>query len=106
MRKISNDAPDCPLCNVATKMERTAPPHWGAWMCPQCGKNRGWAATPPSEYPRYVMPYGRFMGKTLAEIAQRASGRSYLEWCAVNLKSDRVREVISVFLAQQVKTMA
>ncbi len=49
------------------------------------------------------MPYGRFQGKTLSEIASRQSGVNYLTWCSENLRNDRVREVISVFLEKYTK---
>ena len=91
----------CPVCAVALQLERPGtPPHWGNWRCPKCGKHRGWVGTPPSEYPDYVMPFGRNKGLTLSTIASRKSGVDYLRWCAENLKDGRVREVIATYLTQ------
>ena len=93
---------DCPVCALECTIERIAPPspHWGRFRCPSCGKHRGWAATPPSEYHAFKMPFGRHKGRTLAEIAKAPSGVGYLQWCAASLTNDRLRQVIGTYLEQ------
>ena len=76
--------------------EGTPPPHWGRLVCSSCHRGAGFAPTPMDEAATYTMPFGKFAGRTLAEIA--AVDRGYLEWAAAKLHKPRMREVIQFFL--------
>jgi uncharacterized protein (DUF3820 family) len=34
----------------------------------------------------FVLPYGRYKGKTIAALAESVDGRHYLEWLAANVE--------------------
>ena len=72
----------CSRCGGPLSVIRPAPrPHWAELRCKQCSKFHGWLQTPDSELGRfYVMPLGKYRGKTLDEIA--AIDRGYLCWIA------------------------
>lgn len=96
--------PVCCVCNVANTVIPTAPPHYGRYKCPKCGRDDGYAPMPPEKYKDYVMPFGRNMGLSLAKIATRPSGLKYLEWASANLSKPRLRELISAYLDQLKET--
>ncbi len=91
----------CKLCDVALIVQRMPrPPHWGKWTCTQCGMTYGFAPTPPEESHTYTMPFGKWKGLTLSEIATKPDGRRYLEWASEKMARPRMREVIKTFVAQ------
>ena len=61
----------------------------------------GFAPTPLEHAAGYTMPFGMYVGKTLAEIVKTKRGRDGLKWAAGSLDSRRMREVIRHFLDQQ-----
>ena len=89
----------CPYCDAPLRVVRPAPPpHWGRFFCDACDTFTGIAPTPREELGGYLMPFGMFKGKTLAEIAKTDRGVGYLEWSSQNLTNQRIREVCGFYL--------
>ncbi len=95
----------CTYCQGRLEVVRegTPPPHWGRLVCSSCQRGAGYAPTPMEEAHSYTMPFGKYPGQTLRQIAETDRGRCYLEWAAQNLRQDRMREVIRYFLDHQVE---
>ena len=87
----------CHRCDAPLRIIRPAlRPHWGQLRCDSCQKFRGFVATPTEELGGYTMPFGKFKGRTLAEIA--TIDRGYLEWAARNMNSNSVRNACRRYL--------
>jgi hypothetical protein len=62
-------------------------PHFGRFDCLDCGL-RGSPVKAPWTIERaraFALPFGKHKGKTVGKLAETASGRSYLEWLALNV---------------------
>jgi uncharacterized protein (DUF3820 family) len=60
-------------------------PHYARTGCRACGRFLRWEPAPmtPERAAGFVMPFGKHQGKTLGELAETPSGRSYLEWLRI-----------------------
>jgi exodeoxyribonuclease X-like protein len=87
----------CPRCNALLSVIRPAhPPHYAELWCDACGRHCGWASTPTEALGGYTMPFGKYRGKTLDEIA--ATDRGYLEWVTSDLKDERIKKSVRRYL--------
>jgi uncharacterized protein (DUF3820 family) len=79
----------CPNCGKNTlRLVRTeGGPHYGRMDCLSCGRIGPWLKSPwPMERARsFVMPFGKFRGRKVGDLADEKQGRSYLEWAAENI---------------------
>jgi hypothetical protein len=82
--KTDSTKPRCPKCGSKKQVvERCSDgPHYGKLVCGRCGHFLGWAPSPMTleRAQAFVMPLGRFKGKTLRRIAKHDEGRRYLRW--------------------------
>jgi hypothetical protein len=74
-------------------------PHYAKWACPDCGRFGGWIAWPrtPEWAARFVMPFGKYRGSTVAEVGR--VDRGYLRWAAENLNKG-IAEAARIHLEQ------
>lgn len=60
---------------------------------------------PDDQLGNWILPFGKFNGRTLSSIMQevsksgKATGRDYLEWAVENGKDPEIREILSRYLA-------
>jgi hypothetical protein len=82
--KTDSTKPRCPKCGSKKQVvERCSDgPRYGKLVCGRCGHFLGWAPSPMTleRAQAFVMPLGKFEGKTLRRIAKDGEGRHYLRW--------------------------
>ncbi len=80
----------CPTCAGETYIERKGK-HIG-WYCDVCG----WIKWLPQKAEAFIMPFGKYKGKTLQEI--KDGDYEYLEWALKNIVdrhiNKKIKEVI------------
>jgi uncharacterized protein (DUF3820 family)/predicted RNA-binding Zn-ribbon protein involved in translation (DUF1610 family) len=91
-RRATAKADPCPDCGNSTlRLVRTeGTPHFGRYDCLTCGRIGPWIKSPWTlERARsFVMPFGKFRGRTVGDLADEKQGRSYLEWAAENVSGN------------------
>lgn len=78
---------------LALSTEDIPKPHYGRLVCAH-GHHAAWVAAPMT-YERsrgYVMPIGKYRGKTIAEIGDEMDP-SYLQWAANNMPKSIARAI-------------
>lgn len=94
-----NSGDACPRCGqpIRLDIDDVPKPHYGRLVC-QEGHWCGWVAAPMT-YDRartFVMPFGKYRGKTIADIAEEIDP-SYLQWAARNIESKSIQRAIERF---------
>jgi hypothetical protein len=64
-------------------------PHFARVRCPECGR-ADFAKTPWSldRARAFVMPWGKYRGKKLADLTATEEGRGYLQWLAAEVEEN------------------
>jgi uncharacterized protein (DUF3820 family) len=77
----------CPRCGSGdfTTISCVSGPHRLETLCARCARHISWVPVPMIEERarRFTMPFGRYQGKTLDELAKRDPG--YVRWVARNV---------------------
>lgn len=96
----------CPGCGAADYDAEPMPadhPHHAHAECRRCG--RTWWVPAPMTAERaagFRMPFGRFKGRTFAEIGSTGDGRSYLAWLR---DTETVKKTIRAAAARHLETL-
>lgn len=81
----------CPRCGSGRLyLVKAEAPHFSRKDCLDCGA-RGQPIKGPWSLERarsFVMPFGKFKGRTVGDLADDKVGRSYLAWAAENLEGN------------------
>jgi hypothetical protein len=83
--------PTCAGCGSTRLHEvKCNPPHHArldCLDCLDCGRRGSFKPSPWSldRARAFMMPFGKFKGRTIGELAKNNQGRSYLKWAAENL---------------------
>jgi uncharacterized protein (DUF3820 family) len=79
----------CPYCQGTRlfSVRCLVGPHYSRLGCSDCGRHIKYEAAPwTMERARaFVMPFGKFKGRTVGALADDKQARSYLAWAADNL---------------------
>ena len=89
------DSPvQCRRCGSTNVIETEASgPHLLKWVCGDCCKWVGFKKTPSNvrRAKRFVLEFGMFNGKRLAELQKTERGRNYIRWLAENVPNQSGR---------------
>lgn len=68
-------------------------PHYARIGCAECGRNQGFLPKPwtPERAAAFTLPFGKFRGKTVGELAKSDDGLRYLAWLADNVEGNAAR---------------
>jgi uncharacterized protein (DUF3820 family) len=98
---MSNTCPHCGSTNLVTS-PTPGGPHHARTDCGDCGHFLRWEPAPVTaeRANAFTLPFGQYVGRTLAEVAATAEGRRYLAWLQGAEHTKRtLRDLIAVALA-------
>lgn len=65
-------------------------PHFARLGCRGCGRFAGWVPKPwtIARARSFVLPFGKYRGRTLGALAATDAGRGYVQWLAANVEGN------------------
>ena len=92
LSRPADDGQVCPHCGSAhvLTVECLGGPHHSRTRCRDCGRHIRFNAKPwdLQRAESFTVPYGKFKGQRVADLAADAEGRRYLRWAAGEWKGN------------------